>query len=131
MKARGIICGRESKKMASDGDSETVQANVAELAVLETRKKGPGALWVSPDEEPVYRTLDQIEPARFRDHFRRTWEAAAAPGERVFMVVADKMQLHVVRVPVTAGAAADPGSAADADAAADAGTATDADAAAE
>ena len=126
--------------MASDGDSETVQANVAELAVLETRKKGPGALWVSPDEEPVYRTLDQIEPARFRDHFRRTWEAAAAappppgaaaPGERVFMVVADKMQLHVVRVPVTAGAAADPGSAADADAAADAGTATDADAAAE
>lgn len=131
MKARGIICGRESKKMASDGDSETVQANVAELAVLETRKKGPGALWVSPDEEPVYRTLDQIEPARFRDHFRRTWEAAAAPGERVFMVVADKMQLHVVRVPVTAGAATDADAAVDADAAADAGTATDADAAAE
>ena len=125
MKARGIICGRESKKMASEGDSETVQANVAELAVLETRKKGPGALWVSPDEEPVYRTLDQIEPARFRDHFRRTWEAEAAPGERVFMVVADKMKLHVVRVPVTAGTAAD------ADAAADADTATDADAAAE
>ena len=81
------------------------QAQVAELAVLEAGKKGAGALWVRRGEEPAYRTLDEIEPERFRTVFRKTYREAAAraeaAGERapVFMVVHENEQLHVVCVP--------------------------------
>ena len=80
--------------------ADTVQAHVLELATLQTRQHGPGALWVQEGAEPVYRTLEQLQPPQFRTAFTQTWEAT--DGKDAFIVVADPKQLHVVKVPGTA-----------------------------
>jgi hypothetical protein len=79
--------------------TDTVQAHILELATLQTRQHGPGALWVQEGAEPVYRTLEQLHPPQFRTAFTQTWEATA--GNDSFIVVADPQQLHVVKVPAT------------------------------
>ena len=81
--------------------TDKVDAHISELAYLETQKKGPGALWVREGDEPVYHTMEQIRPERFRHALSQTWEEAGKDGsERVFIVVADPQQLHLIRVPV-------------------------------
>ena len=74
------------------------KAHVMELALLQTQQMGPGALWVAEDSEPAYRTLEQLQPERFRKAFTETWEQRP-PEAGAFIVIVDKLQLHVVQVP--------------------------------
>ena len=82
--------------------TEAQQAHVMELALLQTQQQGPGALWVAENSDPVYRTLDQLYPERFRTAFAETWEKRPAEAG-AFIVIQDKMQLHVVQVPAPLG----------------------------
>lgn len=90
--------------MATSPHTAAQQAHVMELALLQTQQQGPGALWVTENGEPVYRTLDQFHPERFRTAFEGTWEKRP-PEAGAFIVIQEKMQLHVVQVPAPLTAA--------------------------
>ena len=74
----------------------TVQGHLSDLAVLYAEQHGPGALWVAHKAKPVYRTMDRVEPPRFRAMLQKSWDEEH--HSFAFIVVHEKDQLHVVKV---------------------------------
>ena len=83
--------------MAETSPDKTVNAHLADLAVVHARQHGAGVLWVANDTKPQHRPLSQLEPPAFREMVQKTWDAENST--HAFIVLHDKDQLHVVKVP--------------------------------
>ena len=84
---------------------QTVNAHLADLAVLQTQQHGAGVLWVASHTAPQFRPLAQVEPPAFREMVQKTWDSENAT--HAFIVVHDQNQLHMVKVPKPLDADAD------------------------
>ena len=97
--------GAKKKTAMATTTTRTVNAHLADLAVIQTRQHGAGVLWVASNTAPQFRPLAQVEPPAFREMVQKTWDSENAT--HAFIVVHDKNQLHMVKVPKPLDADAD------------------------
>ena len=96
----GIAVAKEACSSAP-ARGEGIDAALAQLARSETRRVGPGALFVvakgattAAPPPPTYVTMEQIQPVAFRQTLQKT----AAENSGSYVVITDTRHLHVVRV---------------------------------
>ena len=80
-----------------DTPPKTVDAHIADFALLQTKAHGAGVLWVAPGAQPEYRPMDRVEPPAFREMVQKTWDQEH--HDHALVVLHQDRQLHVVKVP--------------------------------